>query len=331
MKPFEYARPETETEAVEFLADHHGDTAVLAGGTDLITLMQLDLCSPKRVVDLKRVPSLRGVREVEDGVMIGALTTLEELYEDPLVAGYPSIRHVIEEIRAIQIQSSGTLGGDLCHRPNCWYYRGGHGLLAMQNGRSLVEEGDNRFHAIFDNQGPAKFVSASRFAPALIALRAQVRILGPASGQEQMVSLEDFYRTPRTDRQDVTILKPGQLVSHIWLPAAGSRLSATYEVMPTEGLDWPLVAAAVCLEIDGSRVRDAQIVMGHVAPTPRTANAAVRSLLGRPVTAETAGEAGEAAVSEATPLSNNEYKVRLAATAVKRAILKSVDLLEEGL
>jgi len=329
MKPFEYARPETETEAVELLAEHGGDTAVLAGGTDLITLMQLDLCSPKRVVDLKRVPSMQGIQDVPGGVLIGALTTLDDLLEHPLAGGHASVRHVIQETRAIQIQSSGTLGGDLCHRPNCWYYRSGHGLLAMQNGESLVEEGDNRYHAIFDNQGPAKFVSASRFAPALIAWGAQVRILGP--DHEQMVALEDFYRTPRTARQGVTMLKPGQLLSHIWLPTAGDRLSATYEVMPTEGLDWPLAAAAVCLEMDGSRVRDARIVMGHVAPTPRPASAAARSLIGRRIDPETAAQAGEAAVTDATPLSNNEYKVRLAAVAVKRAILKSADLLEEGL
>ncbi|NOX54844.1 MAG: molybdopterin dehydrogenase, partial [Planctomycetes bacterium] len=190
MRPFEYAKPTTEAEAVQLLSDHDGNTAVLAGGTDLIRLLRRDLITPQRVVDIKHVESMRGIQPDGDGIRIGALTTLEELQESPYTTDYRSLQHVNDGIRAIQIQQNGTLGGDLCHLPNCWYFRNGYGLLARQNGESLVEEGDNRYHAIFGNRGPAKFVSASRFAPPLIAWNAKVRIVGPEPEQAEWLPLE---------------------------------------------------------------------------------------------------------------------------------------------
>ena len=330
MRPFEYAQPTTEAEAVQLLSDHDGNTAVLAGGTDLIRLLRRDLLTPRRVVDIKHIESMRGIHPDGDGIRIGALTTLEELQESPYTAAYLSLRHVNDGIRAIQIQQNGTLGGDLCHLPNCWYFRNGYGLLARLNGESLVEAGENRYHAIFGNHGPAKFVSASRFAPPLIAWDAKVRVVGPEPEQAEWLPLEYFYVSPKTDRQGVTVLKPGQLISHIWLPDAGQVQSAAYEVLQMEGLDWPLAAAAVCIELAGGRVRRARIVLGHVAPIPWMAHDAASKLVGQPITQETAQFVADAAVASATPLSNNGYKVQLARTAVKRALLRAVGLWQEG-
>jgi xanthine dehydrogenase YagS FAD-binding subunit len=308
---------------------------VLAGGTDLIRLMRRDLLSPERVVNVKEIPTLKGIREVDGGAMIGALTTLDEIAASPLLEGHQSLRHVLDAIRAIQIQSTGTIGGDLCHLPNCWYFRNGYGLLALQDGESLVETGDNRYHAILGNRGPAKFVSASRFAPGLIAGNARVRVIGPKAEDEEWLPLEYFYITPKTNSQGVTVLKPGQLITHVWLPAANSngrpKQSATYEVLQMEGLDWPLAAASVSMEIEGGLVRDARIVLGHVAPVPWISHEAARAIVGKPVTEETAAAAGDAAVASATPLSNNEYKVQLARTAVKRALLRAAGQFEGGL
>ena len=131
MRPFEYARPQTESETLDLLNDHDANTAVLAGGTDLIALLQDDLQEPQRVVDIKQVESMHGVTQDGGGVRIGALTTLEEIAASPLLAGYRSLRDVVDGVRAIQIQQMGTLGGDLCHQPNCWFYRNGYGLLAL--------------------------------------------------------------------------------------------------------------------------------------------------------------------------------------------------------
>lgn len=323
MRPFEYANPQTEAEALELLNEHAADTAVLAGGTDLINLMKRDLATPTRVVDLKQIPSLRGVTPWHDGLLVGALTTLEDIADHPILADYRSMIDVVDGVRAIQIQQTGTVGGDLCHLPNCWYFRNGYGLLGMRDGKSLVAAGDNRYHAILGNRGPAKFVNASRFAPALIAWNARVRIVGPSSDDEEFVPLEYFYVTPKTERQGVTILKPGQLVSHIWLPPADQILSGTYEVLTSRGLDWPTASAAASVRLEGGLVKHARIVMGHVAPVPWVAEDAAGSLIGAPLTESTAEEAGRIAVAGAQPLSKNAYKIQQAQTAVKRALLRA--------
>ena len=331
MNSFEYAAPQKECEAIELLQAHDGQTAVLAGGTDLFNLMKAGVLTPQRVVDIKNIESMQGVTLTSDGIQIGALTTLDEILQHPLLQAYPSIRQVADNVHAIQIQAMGTLGGDLCHLPNCWYYRNGYGLLGRLDGESLVTEGRNEFHAILGNRGPAQFVSASRFAPALMAWSAKARIIGPAPDQVTVMPLEYFFVTPKTERQGVTVLQPGQLLSHILLPAVTNTVSATYEVLQLEGLDWPLASAGVCLEMTGSVVSAAKIVLGHVAPTPWVSHEAAASLVGQPLTAETAAHAGDLAVAFATPLSENDYKVQLARTAVKRALLRAVGQLEGGL
>ncbi|MBX3441913.1 MAG: FAD binding domain-containing protein [Planctomyces sp.] len=324
MRNFEYAAADSEADALSLLADHPGETAILAGGTDLVSLLQKELVNPRRVVDISRVSELKAIEPTDDGgVRIGALATLEELLASPLAAEYPSLRDVASAIRAIQIQQYGTIGGDLCHLPNCWYFRKGYGLLGDSNGRALSEEGDNRYHAIFGNRGRAKFVSASRFAPSLIAWDASVRIAGPAAGEEAWLPLEQFFVTPKGDQQGVTRLAPGQLITHLELTPAAGRLSGAYEVLEMSGLDWPLAAAASTLEMEGGVVSRAKIVLGHVAPTPWVSHPAADVLRGQPITEATAELAGEAAVSEASPLKDNEYKVRLAKTAVKRSLLRA--------
>lgn len=330
---FEYAQPRTEAEAVEFLQSHCGQTAVLAGGTDLFNLLRSDLIAPKRVVDIKRIESLKGIQQVSDGLLIGAATTLDEILASPLLSPYHSLRQIADAHHSMQIQAMGTLGGDLCHLPNCWYFRNGYGLLGTMDGQSLAADGRNQFHAIFGNRGPAMFVSASRFAPALIAWGAKVRLVGPAPDQVELMPLEYFYVNPKTDKQSVTVLQPGQFVTHVWLPAVEptspvEQLSAAYEVLQLEGLDWPLASAAVTLGVSAGIVREAQVVLGHVAPTPWVSLDASTVLVGREVTAELAESAAEAAVAHATPLSENDYKVSIARAAVKRAILKAVDLLD---
>jgi xanthine dehydrogenase YagS FAD-binding subunit len=331
MNAFEFASPRTEAEAVALLTETGDGSAVLAAGMDLVPLLQKNLVQPRRVVDISGVDTLRGIEAVGGGVTVGALTTLEELADSPLLADYPAIAQVVAGVRAIQVQQNGTLGGDLCHLPNCWYFRSGYGLLGLDHGRSLPEIGDNRYHAILGNSGPAKFVSASRLAPALIAARARVRIVGPAPEQESWLPLDQFYVTPKHDQQGITRLQPGQLLTHVWLPGSAGRVSAAYEVLPTGGLDWPLAAAAVSLDLAEGVVRQAEVVLGHVAPTPWVSTAAADVLVGSRLTSARAQLAGEAAVADARPLSGNRYKVQLARTSVKRALLKATGQLEGGL
>jgi len=330
MRPFEYARPQTEAEAVELLNDHDARTAVLAGGTDIMNLLRRDAIQPERLVDIKHISSMQGVSAADGGVLVGSLVTLEDARENDLLAGHHSVLQVAEAHKAIQIQQAGTLVGDLCQLPHCWYFRNGYGLLGMENGQSMAEAGDNRYHAIFGNRGPAKFVSGSRFAPAMIAWGAKVRVIGPDG--EELIPLEYFFATPKTDRQGVTVLKPGQLATHVWLPSrTPDVVSGAYEVLELNGLDRPQAAAAATLQLHSGIVRDARIVMGHVAPTPWIAQEAASALIGQPVNAETAARVGDIAVAGATPLSMNGFKVQMARTAVKRSLLRAVGQLEEAL
>ena len=331
MNSFEYASPHTEEEAVELLTAHDGNTAVLAGGTDLFSLLRCDCIAPQRVVDVKNIRSMQGVSATGRGLLVGALTTVEEILVHPLLKPYHSLSQIADGIHSIQIQSMGTLGGDLCLLPNCWYFRSGYGLLGFKDGESLPGTGRNEFHAVMGNRGPAKFVSASRFALALIALGAVARIAGPEPGQVSELPLEYFYISPKSDDQGVTVLQPGQILTHILIPESGHQLetaNAAYEVLQMEGLDWPLASAAVCLQTSAGIVRDAKIVLGHVAPTPWVSLEAADALVGQAVSERSAQAAGDAAVACATPLSENDYKVQIARTAVKRAILRAAGQLE---
>ena len=164
-----------------------------------------------------------------------------------------------------QIRHMGTVGGDLCQRPRCWYYRQGFGLLAMKDGKSLIPDGENKYHSIFGD-GPAYFVSASSLGPALIALGAKVKLVS-AEGSARSSAVAKFFVTPKDDASREIALQPNEILTEIIVPAATVR-SATYEVRQKEALDWPLATASVVLDMNGNTVTSAKIVLGHVAPTP---------------------------------------------------------------
>ena len=323
MNAFEYASPSTKKDAVELLSEKPDKTVVLAGGTDLLSLMKDNVAAPERVVSIKSIGELGGISyDTNRGLRIGALVTLDELVGNAQVQeDYPSLVQAIDGIRSPQLQSMGTVTGELCQRPRCWYYRSGFGLLAMQNGKSMVLEGDNRYHAILGNAGPAYFVNPSSMAPALIALGAHLKIYGPNG--ERDTPLEKFFRVPKTDGEKEYNLASNEIVTDILVPPVEGHANATYEVRQKEALDWPLAAAAVSLEIRGGEVRAARVVLGHVAPTPWVSSAAEKAITGKTHYEANAKKAGQAAVQGAKPLSMNGYKVRLARVAVTRAILRA--------
>ena len=318
MQAFEYANPSTLHEALALLGSRWGETDVLAGGTDQISLMKEYIHTPKRVVNIKGIKELHGVQSTGQGLVIGAAVTFDELASNAVVRSeYPSLHAAVMGVSSPQIRNMGTAGGDLCQRPRCWFFRRGFGLLAMQDGKSLVTNGDNRYHAIFGG-GPAYFVSASSLGPALVALGAKVKLVS-ASGQ-RVVSAEKFFVAPQNESARETALLPNEILTEIQIPSARGVKNATYEVRQKEALDWPLVAASVPLHMQGATVSKASVVLGHVAPTPWTAVKAGQALEGKPLNDETIEQAAQAAVDGAQPLSGNEYKVKLARVAVKRAL-----------
>ena len=321
MELFEYVHASSTKEAIGMLGSSWDAAAVLAGGTDILSLMKEHVMTPKRVVNIKGIAELAGIRPGADGLTIGALTTIEELRASADVrTGFPALAHAAEGITSPQMRNMGTVGGDLCQRPRCWYFRRGFGLLGLQDGKSLVPNGDNRYHSIFGT-GPAYFVSASSLAPALIALGAQVKLVS-ASGQ-RMVSVEKFFVSPQSESTREIALLPNEILTEIQVPAARGIKNATYEVRHKEALDWPLVTASVALQMSGSSVGQAHVVLGHVAPTPWVATEAQSALAGKALSPETIEAAAKAAVVGAQPLSGNSYKVKLAVVAVKRALLEA--------
>ncbi len=324
MQAFEYARPTTKQEAIELLGTSWAESAVLAGGTDLLSLMKNYVVTPKRVVNIKGIEEFRGIRKASQGLSIGALVTLQELLDDKTVQSeYSGLARAAAGVSSPQIRDLGTVGGDLCQRPRCWYFRNGFGLLARDaKGKALVPEGDNRYHAILGNDGPAYFVHPSSLAPMLIALGAKARIFGAKGWRE--VALQDFFRIPKGESERENVLQPKELLGEIVIPEAtrGQR-TATYEVREKEALDWPLAAASVALRMNGGRITSARVVLGHAAPVPWPAKEADSWLAGKTFNEETAAKAGEAAVRGAKPLSGNKYKVQLARIAVKRALLEA--------
>lgn len=326
MKAFDYARPTSLRRAVELLAERPGRAEVLAGGTDLLALMKDGVRSPDRVVSVQAVPELQGNSfDPGDGLRVGGAVTLTDFAADPEVRRrYPAAAWAAAHAAGPQIRNLGTVGGNLCQRPRCWYYRLGYGLVPRTNGESMIRAGDNRFHAILGNGGDALFVAPSTLAPILIALGGRVALAGPAGERE--VALADFYRVPASDEEREHDLAEGEVVTALLLPppAAGVR-TASYEVRPGKSLDWSLATAAVALAMDGERVRQATVVLGQVAPTPWRAEGAEGALAGERVTEEVAARSAEAAVAGAEPLSMNRYKVQLARAAVRRALLRAAE------
>lgn len=324
MRPFEYASPTMLGQAVSLLASP--GSAPLAGGSDLLALMKDGIETPGRLVNLKNLRDLRGIRlDPQAGLKIGALVTIDELAADPALRfDYGALADAAGRVAGPQIRNVATVGGNLCQRPRCWYFRNGFGLLPMRDGKSMVTEGDNRYHAIFGNEGPAAFVSPSTIVPLLVALGTQVTIAGVKG--ERKLDLESFYRVPLKPEEREHDLGPGEIVTSITVSPAAERRLASYEVRQRETLDWPLATAAVALEMDGPRVAKARVVLGQVAPIPWTSKEAEAVVTGQVLDRALAQKAGEAAVQAAKPLSRNRYKVQLARVAVQRALLAAIGM-----
>ncbi|HKP84570.1 MAG TPA: xanthine dehydrogenase family protein subunit M [Blastocatellia bacterium] len=324
MRAFEYVSPDKKEQAVSLLTDKWDEALPLAGGTDLLALMKDDIVTPKRLVNIKDIQEMRGVSyDPKRGLRIGALTTIQDLADNAQVRRqYAVITHTANEIAGPQIRNMGTVGGNLCQRPRCWYYRAGFGLMAKdESGEPLIPSGDNRYHAILGNSGPAYFVSPSSLAPLFIALGATLRVFGPAGKRD--IAAEKFYRIPQSDAEREYDLKPNEIITEVIVPPLGGAKSATYEVRQKDAMDWPLALAAVVLNMSGGKVSAARVVMGHVAPMPWRSAEAEQALVGKAINEETAQAAGNAAVTGAKSLGKNGYKIQIARVAVKRAILEA--------
>ncbi|HEX8811013.1 MAG TPA: xanthine dehydrogenase family protein subunit M [Terracidiphilus sp.] len=332
MQAFEFVTPTKKEQVATLLTER---ASILAGGSDLLALMKDDVIAPQRLVNIKQIDLLRGVTyQPGNGLRIGALTTLAELAEAQTeLAGYPMLTEALNEAASPQIRNLATIGGNMCQRPRCWYFRNGMGLMAKApDGKSMVVEGDNRYSAILGNDGPAYFVSPSTIAPVLIAYGARIRVYSskaPGSGVREL-PLEKFFVLPKSESELEHDLKPGEMVIEIVVPPPQNLKAASYEVRQRAAFEWPLAQASVALEMDGDVIKSARVVLGQVAPVPWISLGSEQAVVGKSITPEAAMAAANAAVAGARPLSHNKYKISLTKVAVKRAILQAAGLSSGG-
>lgn len=320
MKAFELARPTTVAQARELLSQTP-DSALKAGGIDLLDHMKEHLVEPSRVVDLKSVPGLDRISVEADGSLrIGALATLARIAANAGIRRtHPALASACAEAASPQIRNVATIGGNVLQRPRCWYYRLESYKCLKKGGEvCFAVGGENRYHVIFGG-GPSYAVHPSNTAIALVALGASFIIEG-AKGSRTLPAAE-FFVPPAKDPRRENVLEPGELVTEIHVPAAGGVISAYAEMRERQAFDWPLVAVAAALKLEGGAVRDARIVLGAVAPIPWRSTRAEQALVGKGLDAASADAAAQAATVGAAPLSDNGYKVGLVQTLVRRTLL----------
>ena len=324
MKAFAYVNAAGEKEAIAALGSERGRFLPLAGGMDLLGLMKDHIAQPERVINVKNLD--RTVRRRQDGgLSIGAAVTLTELVAHAEAAKmYPALVQAAAEVGTPQIRNAGTVGGNLNQRPRCWYFRNEEfNCLKKGGSRCFAVDGENEYHAILGG-GPCHIVHPSSLAVPAVALNARFRVVGPAGERE--VAAAEYYQLPDRNLFGETVLAPNELLTHVLLPPPGGARSATYEVRFKQSHDWPLAMASVVLSMEGQTVRGARIVMGAVAPVPWRSEPAEAALAGKPISEEAAMAAADAALTGVKPITQNAYKVQIARTAVKRAILKAAGM-----
>ncbi len=321
MKPFAYVNPTNEKEAVAALSPQHEQSMPLGGGQDLLARMKDYITQPERIVNVKNALDST-VKPANGGLQIGAAMKMVDVAEHAEIQRmYPSIAAAAIEVGTPQIRNQATVGGNLNQRPRCWYFRNEEFVCYKKGGsRCFAVNGENQYHAIFGNDGPSHIVHPSSLAVPMVAYGAAFRIVGPKG--ERTVPSAEYFTLPRENVRTENVLQPNELLTHVILPAPGNVRSGHYEVRYKASHDWPLAFTTVVLAMNGNTIRSARVVLGAVAPIPWRSEDAEQALVGKPLNADTAAAAGEAAVKAAKPLSGNSYKIQITKTAVKRAVLQ---------
>ena len=332
MKAFEWINASTVAEAVQMLgsAGASGDideaARPIAGGQDLLTTMKDYTSRPSRVVNLKTIRGLDSIAgDARRGLKIGALVTLNQLEEHPLVrASFPGLAEAAHSIATPQIRNLGTVGGNLCQRPRCWYFRLEEVICIKKGGSECyAAKGENKYNAIIGG-GPSYIVHPSDLAPMLVALGARISVTG-AKGK-RVIPLDKFFTLPADGNiRRENVLQNEEIITEIQVPASPLAAHSTYlKFKERESLDFALasVAAAVQLQKDKT-VKEARIVLGGVAPIPWRVPKAESFLVGKTLTRDVLEEAGRLSLADAKPLEKNAYKVPLTQTLVRRALAKA--------
>lgn len=317
---FELARATSAAEAKKLAQDKPG-SLMKAGGIDVLDHLKEHLLEPPRVIDLKGIPGMNQVRVEGDGSLrIGSLATLAQVAaHEGVRKTHPALAQACGEAASPQIRNVATLGGNLLQRPRCWYYRlESYNCLKKGGGICFAINGENRYNVIFGG-GPSYAAHPSNAAVALVALNASLVLEGPKG--TRTVAAGDFFTLPAENPWSENSLDVHELLLEVRVPPARGVRSVYEAVRERAAFDWPLVAVAVALRLEGGTVREARIVLGAVAPTPWRVPKAEQALLGKALDEDSAVAAARAATFGAAPLSDNGYKVDLVQVLVRRTLL----------
>lgn len=316
---FSYVRAGSRKEALRQIS--RPGSRLLAGGTDLLGCLRDGLFDANTLVSIGRIDALRGIERTGDGgLRIGALTTIAEIAaHDTVRERYPGLAQAAAVVASPQLRNQATLGGNLCQRPRCWYFRGDFPCARKGGDLCYAFDGENRYHALFGG-GSCFIVHPSDTAPALTALNAVVRVLGEEG--ERGIPLERFFVLPEQDPYRENVLRDGELVTELLLPAPAPGLRSAYRKVRERGAwDFALVSVALAVRLESGVVNEPRIVLGGVAPVPWRSTAAERAIAGTALTAQSAARAAAAAAEGAQPLAQNGYKVELVRAVVEESLL----------
>jgi xanthine dehydrogenase YagS FAD-binding subunit len=317
---FAYIRPKSLAEAVAQLRSPKA--RIHAGGTDLLGCLRDGVFGAEKLVSIAHLDQLKGIdRTPEGGVRIGTLTLIAELAGiDILRQSYPALARGAAEVASPQLRNQGTLGGNLCQKPRCWYYRGEFACLRKGGNKCYAYDGESQYHCIFG--GSICFIThPSDTAPALVAYDAVIRVAGPNGFRE--VPAEKFHILPEENVENETVLKPEEIVTDVILPPPRPGMRSSYRKVRARGSwDFALAGVALALKFRGDAVEEARVVLSGAAPIPWRSREVEEHIIGKRLDGETAARAAEAAVKNAQPLKHNAYKVTLFRGMIEEELLK---------
>src|SRR5438477_3219181 len=331
MNAFEWMSPGTVAEAVSALksapaaSDLDDAARPIAGGQDLLTTMKDYITRPVRVVNLK---GIRGLDKIEangkGGLRIGALVTLAQLEENTIVRrNFPGLSEAAHSVGTQQIRNLGTVGGNLCQRPRCWYFRLEEVVCLKKGGSECyAATGENKYHAIFGG-GPSYIVHPSDLAPMLLALGASVSVVGP--GGRRAIALDKFFTLPADGNlRRENVLQNDEIITAVQVPASKFAANSTYlKFKERDSMDFAMSAVAAAVAMSATKtVTDARIVLGGVAPIPWRVAKAEAALVGKTMSTDLLVNVAGIALQGAEPLAKNGYKIPLTQTLVRRALAK---------
>ena len=318
MQPFEIIHANSLSMATKLLKDP--GIEALAGGTDLLGELKRKIRHPRGLLNLKTISGLDEIY-YDQGLHLGSLVTVAELEHHPIILkGYPILSQAASLTATPQLRNMGTLCGNLCQHPRCWYYRNRLFHCWLKGGeKCFAVRGENKYHAIL-GRWFCQAVHPSDLAPALIALKAVVDIVRPTGKKE--LPLEELYVKPAKGHRQMTILRPSELIRGIRIPSPSSTSQNFYlKAMDRQAWSFALVSVATHLRFKGRRIAEANVILGGVGPIPWRVKEAEALLNGEPLSEELAVHVGEAALTEAKPLQGNGYKVPLVRALIKKSLI----------